>query len=109
VGLSELNAVRGGKRWCICLRSMVGRTIRRQTIGAAKSAPSRRPRRNASRHRCGGEFDLETLYDKARAQLKGIEYAGAPPNAWPAACPFTLNELPREERTTLETGCGRPP
>jgi hypothetical protein len=62
-----------------------------QADAAQRFAPSMRRRIN-----------LTALYNKARAQLRGIKYDGASPGAWPAACPFTLNELLNEERTRLE-------
>ena len=104
VGLSELNAVRSYLRQMLVhllkvqgwpdhsatdhWRSEIGSF---QADAAQRFAPSMRRRIN-----------LAALYDKARAQLKGITYSGVGPTGWPTECPFTLNELLREERTTLE-------
>jgi hypothetical protein len=104
VGLSELNAVRS------YLRQMLVHLLKirgwpdnsavdhwRGEIGAFQAdaaqrfAPSMRRRVN-----------LTLLYDKARAQLKGIKYDGVSPAAWPDVCPFTLDELLNEERAVLE-------
>jgi hypothetical protein len=46
-------------------------------------------------------INLPVLYDKAQVQLKGIEYEGASPLAWPEVCPFTLDELLNQERSIL--------
>jgi hypothetical protein len=104
VGLPELNAVRGFlRRMLVHLQKIQGwpddpaADHWRVEIGSFQAdavqrfAPSMRRRIN-----------LPTLYDKARGQLKGIKYDGVSANAWPAECPFTLNQLLNEERTTLE-------
>ena len=104
VGLSELNAVRSYLRQMLVHLLKVqgwpdnpaanqwrGEIGSFQADAAQRFAPSMRRRIN-----------LAILYDKARAQLNGIKYNGTAPTGWPAECPFTLNELPREERATLE-------
>jgi hypothetical protein len=104
VGLSELNAVRS------YLRQMLVHLLKiqgwpdnpavehwRAEIGSFQAdavqrfAPSMRRRIN-----------LAALYGKAITQLKGIEYDGASPGAWPDVCPFTLDGLLKEERIALE-------
>jgi hypothetical protein len=47
-------------------------------------------------------IDLPFLYVRALGQLNGIKYDGASPRAWPAKCPFTLNELLKDTRDVLE-------
>jgi hypothetical protein len=104
VGLSELNAVRS------YLRQMLVHLLKiqgwpdsqsvehwRGEIGAFQAdavqrfAPSMRRRINVA-----------ALYDKARGQLKGVNYDGAVAHNWPATCPFTLNQLLHDDRETLE-------
>ena len=95
VGLSELNAVRSYLRQMLVHLLKVqgwpdnpavdhwrGEIGSFQADAAQRFAPSMRRRIN-----------LGILYDKARGQLKGIRYDGVSPAAWPAECPFTLNEI----------------
>ncbi|MGD0431255.1 MAG: DUF29 domain-containing protein [Acetobacteraceae bacterium] len=104
VGLAELNAVLGDLRQMLVhLLKIQGWPDNRaaddwrgeigsfQADAAQRFAPSMRRRIN-----------MTVLYDRARAQLKGIKYDGVSPGAWPNACPFTLNDLLETERTTLE-------
>jgi uncharacterized protein DUF29 len=104
VGLSELNAVRS------YIRQMLVHLLKvqgwpdnpaadhwRAEIGSFQADAAQRFARSMRRR-----INLAGLYDKARAQLKGIKYDGIAPAVWPPECPFTLNDLLREERATLE-------
>lgn len=62
-----------------------------QKDAARRFAPSMRQR-----------IDLARQYQDATEQLEGADYDGAAPLAWPAACPFTLNQLLRNRRSELE-------
>ena len=48
------------------------------------------------------KMHLARLYAEALEQLEGETYDGAPPNAWPLNCPFTLDQLLTERRGVLE-------
>jgi hypothetical protein len=104
VGLSELNAVRSYLRQMLVHLLKVqgwpdnpavdhwrGEIGSFQADAAQRFAPSMRRR-----------IDLASLYGKALGQLNGIKYDGASPRAWPAKCPFTLNELLKDTRDVLE-------
>ncbi|MSO99571.1 MAG: DUF29 domain-containing protein [Acetobacteraceae bacterium] len=104
VGLSELNAVRS------YLRQMLVHLLKvrgwpdhsaadhwRGEIGAFQADAAQRFAPSMRR-----KIALPLLYDKARTQLKGLQYDGVRPDAWPDACPFTLNQLLKGERADLE-------
>jgi hypothetical protein len=48
------------------------------------------------------KIDLARLYAEAVDQLEDERYDGVMPNAWPLACPFTLDQLLTERRGVLE-------
>lgn len=104
VGLSELNAVRS------FLRQMLVHLLKihgwpndpairhwRVEIGAFQADAAQRYAPSMRRR-----ISVQSLYDKARAQLKDIRYDGGPPQPWPSECPYSLNDLLREERQMLE-------
>jgi len=62
-----------------------------QKNAARRFAPSMRQR-----------IDLPKLYADAIEQLEGVDYDDIAPRAWPAECPFTLDDLLTERRATLE-------
>jgi len=104
VGLSELNAVRSYLRlMMVHLLKVHGwpdspaadhwrsESVSSQTDAWQRFAPSMRR-----------QVDTAALYRKALEQLEGANFDGVAPRAWPAACPFTLNQLLTEERAVLE-------
>jgi hypothetical protein len=66
-----------------------------QKNAARRFAPSMRQR-----------IDLAKLYSDALVQLEGIDYDDIAPRPWPAACPFTLDDLLTERRAVLEERLG---
>ena len=66
-----------------------------QKNAARRFAPSMRQR-----------IDLAKLYRDAVEQLVGVDYDGVAPLAWPAVCPFTVDELLTERRGVLEERLG---
>lgn len=104
VGLSELNAVRSYLRLMLvhllkvhgwpgspAVEHWRGEIGSFQADAAQRFAPSMRRK-----------VGLAALYGKALGQLDGITYDGRAPRPWPAACPFTLNDLLKQERAVLE-------
>ena len=104
VGLSELNAVRS------YLRQMLAHLLKihgwpdnqavnhwRGEIGAFQADAAQRFVPSMRRR-----INLQALYEKASSQYKDIEYDNIAPRAWPVTCPFTLDDLLKAERTTLE-------
>jgi hypothetical protein len=47
-------------------------------------------------------IDLARQYRDALEQLETANYDGVPPRAWPADCPFTLDQLFGDKRAALE-------
>ncbi|MSP01317.1 MAG: DUF29 domain-containing protein [Acetobacteraceae bacterium] len=47
-------------------------------------------------------IDLARLYGDALEELECEEYDGNAPRPWPAACPFTLDQLLNDKRAALE-------
>jgi hypothetical protein len=62
-----------------------------QKDAARRFAPSMRQR-----------IDLGRLYADALEQLEPLQHDGTAPLAWPANCPFTLEQLLRGKRSALE-------
>jgi hypothetical protein len=104
VGLSELNAVQS----CLChmLARLLkvhgwpdsqsanrwrGKIVAFQKDAARRFAPSMRQR-----------IDVALLYADPQEQLEPIQYDGTAPLPWPAACPFTLDQLLHDKRAALE-------
>ena len=104
VGLSELHAVQSHLHQMLVHLLKVHGWPARQSVGhwqaefvafqkdgARRFAPSMRQR-----------IDLARLYADALEQLETVTYDGVAPIAWPAACPFTLDELLSGKRAILE-------
>ena len=104
VGLSELNSVRSYLRLMLVhLLKLHGwpaspsadhwrqEVVSFQADAMQRFAPSMRQR-----------IDVAQLWRSALNQLADIHYDGVPPDPWPAACPFTLDQLLSERRTVLE-------
>jgi hypothetical protein len=104
VGLSELHAVQSHLHQMLVHLLKVHGWPAGQSVGhwqaefvafqkdaARRFAPSMRQR-----------IDLARLYADAREQLETVAYDGLAPPAWPAACPFTLDELLGGKRAALE-------
>jgi len=109
VGLSELHAVESFldlmlvhllkvcgwpdspsvRHWRVEIASFQKNAVRR-------FAPSMRQR-----------IDLPRLWRDAMEQLEGADYDDRPPRPWPAACPFTLDELLNVRRAELEACLGQ--
>jgi hypothetical protein len=47
-------------------------------------------------------IDIARHYRDALKQLETPNYDDVPPRAWPADCPFTLDQLLGDKRTALE-------
>jgi len=104
VGLSELNAVRSYLRLMLVhllkLRCWpdspsVGHwrteVVSFQKDAARRFAPSMRQR-----------LDIQEAWADAREQLEDAVYDGQAAPAWPATCPFTLDDLLTRRRADLE-------
>jgi hypothetical protein len=104
VGLSQLNAVQSYLRLMLvhllnahCWPENYsaghwrGEIVSFQRDAAQRFAPSMRQR-----------IDLARLYADAVEQLETATCDGVAPTAWPAACPFTLDELLKGKRAVLE-------
>jgi Domain of unknown function DUF29 len=68
-----------------------GEFVAFQSDAARRFAPSMRRRIDLARH-----------YRDALEQLETANYDGVPPRAWPADCPFTLDQLFADKRAALE-------
>jgi hypothetical protein len=104
VGRSELHDVQSHPRQMLARLLIVrgwpdgppvdhwrGETAAFQKDALRRFAPSMRQR-----------IDLDRLYADALGQLEPLQDDGAAPLPWPGACPFTLDQLLRDERTALE-------
>ena len=104
VGLSELHAVQSYLHQMIVHLLKVhgwpnspsvghwrGEFVAFQSDAARRFAPSIRRR-----------IDLARQYRDALEQLETANYDDVPPRAWPAECPFTLDQLFGDKRAALE-------
>jgi hypothetical protein len=104
VGRSELHSVQSAlnlmllhllKLWLLPNSEVVGHwraeVVAFQKNAARRFAPSMRQR-----------IDLAKLYDDAIEQLEAGGQLPGSPGRWPAACPFTLDQLLRDKWASLE-------
>jgi len=104
VGIAEVNATRSLLRQSLALLLQIrgwpehpDRSAWLIAVGGAladvaiRLTPGMRP-----------HIDLAALYQLARAQISGVALDGQLPRAFPAVCPFALDDLLRGDRAQLD-------